>query len=181
MSDVPTYSTEYAKSGRSTCKQCFQRIQANTERVAEYVEDSDYGHPISRYYHVDCVKNNLASFPHCHLFLGGGGGTPSKTPQKKVAKSPQPASSPKVKAYSPTLQSQVVVPVPQPVQLNGFAFHVNHTTNGMCNDCNAYVPRGSGFQCTKCHGFQLCNNCDMFGRRWHHRAVAGPEHSFDSY
>ncbi|KAL6046770.1 Diphosphonucleotide phosphatase2, partial [Balamuthia mandrillaris] len=131
MSDVPTYSTEYAKSGRSTCKQCFQRIQANTERVAEYVEDSDYGHPISRYYHVDCVKNNLASFPHCHLFLGGGGGTPSKTPLKsaKVAKSPKPASSPKVKAYSPTLQSQVVVPVPQPVQLNGFAFHVNHTTN----------------------------------------------------
>jgi len=49
------WSTEYAKSGKSTCKGCYKNIANKELRIGKLTTDNNYGYSNTHFYHVGCV------------------------------------------------------------------------------------------------------------------------------
>lgn len=141
---------------------------------------------------------SLPQFPHCHLALAGGGGggavggkTPRKAPAAKSPKQPAPTfgtTLPATPGFSfptvatgglQTLGTTAVFAAPvqlptQPQMLNAFPWQPIQRGFQQCGDCMRGRP---SFRCSGC-SFSVCDDCEQLGRKWHHLAVTGPEHSF---
>eukprot|EP00298_Acanthocystis_sp_HF-20_P011335 c19342_g1_i1.p1 GENE.c19342_g1_i1~~c19342_g1_i1.p1 ORF type:complete len:164 (-),score=56.66 c19342_g1_i1:37-507(-) len=56
-----TFQVEKAKSGRSTCKGCYQKIGNGEMRAGPEIYNEDIGHATTNWYHKDCFVNSFGT------------------------------------------------------------------------------------------------------------------------
>eukprot|EP01084_Bolivina_argentea_P119261 211475_1 len=80
-----TFSVEHAKSNRSKCKKCFEKITKDTLRMGTHVESNDDYPSQNNWFHLKCFKKKIRKGPPTKKDIKGFNSL-SSTEKKRVLK-----------------------------------------------------------------------------------------------